>query len=112
MAQQQRRAIDPRYHDDPGWRRPSVDVLAAYGRGDSDVHPLIAERFNGEGISPVLDVGSGPGTLAQHLAVSSVGIDRSRYQLSKWAGSGVLGHAAMLPFASESFGGAAALYML
>ena len=27
MAQQQRRAIDPRYHDDPGWRRPSVDVL-------------------------------------------------------------------------------------
>ena len=112
MAQQQRRAIDPHYHEDPDWRRPSVDLIAAYGRGDSDIHPVIGERFNRAGLVPVLDIGCGPGTLAKRLAVPCVGIDRAAYQLSKWPGDKVLGDAATLPFPSESFGGAAALYML
>lgn len=81
----------------------------------NDVHPFIADKLMLEGRIPVLDMGCGPtklGSLLDDRSVPWVGLDMSPNRLALGRGSRILGDAARLPFADESFGAVAALYML
>lgn len=80
-----------------------------------DVHPLIADRLAASGATPVLDIGCGPtklGTLLDGHGVRWIGVDAAIRRLEMGQGPRVLGDALRLPFADETFGAAAALYML
>jgi SAM-dependent methyltransferase len=83
--------------------------------GYRDVHPAIADGLLLAAASPVLDMGCGTGRLGRELDARSVpwvGADRSPTQLGLGFGPRLLAEATLLPFADESFGGVAALYML
>jgi SAM-dependent methyltransferase len=80
-----------------------------------DVHPLVADRLAASGASPVLDIGCGPtklGGLLDDRGVPWVGVDAAIRRLEMGHGARVLGDAGRLPFANETFGAAAALYIL
>ena len=80
-----------------------------------DIHPWVADRFASAGVTPVLDMGCGPTILGSKLderGVPWVGVDAAVARLRNGAGPRVLGDAQRLPFADETFGGVAALYML
>ena len=80
-----------------------------------DVHPFIADKLMLEGSVPVLDMGCGPtklGRLLDERNVPWVGVDMSPNRLALGRGPRILGDASRLPFADESFGAVAALYML
>ena len=80
-----------------------------------DVHPLIADRLAAAKPGLVLDLGCGPtklGALLDERGVRWVGVDVAARRLSLGNGPRVLGEAVSLPFAGESFGAVAALYML
>ena len=79
------------------------------------MHEDVAERLSSEGLAPVLDLGCGEGRLMRRLqahGMRSVGFDISPTMLAAVSGDCVRGDARALPFADESFGGIAALYML
>ena len=89
-------------------------VVEAYRRTE-DVHQDVAGRFAAERLSPALDIGCGDGRLASLLAgnaVRWVGVDLTPAMLARAPFPKVEGDAARLPFRSDSFGSAAALYML
>ena len=89
-------------------------VVEAYRRTE-DVHQDVARRFAAEQLSPALDIGCGDGRLASLLAGSAVrwvGVDLTPAMLARAPFPKVRGDAARLPFRSDSFGSAAALYML
>lgn len=80
-----------------------------------DVHPLVADLLMLEGGAPVLDLGCGPTKLGTELdarGIPWVGLDAARPRLALGHGARVQADARRLPFADETFGGVAALYML
>ena len=102
------------YDKDP--ERFRINSLAAKQFGlAEDVHEDVADRFAEEGIDRVLDIGCGQGKLLgllRDMGVPAVGLDASPTMLKDAPGSCVFGDARMLPFPDNTFGGAAALYML
>lgn len=102
------------YDTDPG--RFRVNSLAAKQFGlAEDVHEDVAVRFAEEHVDLALDIGCGQGKLLRLLrdmGVPAVGLDASLTMLEAASGSRVFGDARMLPFPENTFGGAAALYML
>lgn len=80
-----------------------------------DVHVPVAERLCRAGASPVLDLGGGNGLLARNLAscgaARTVVLDRAAY-LADAPRPAVRGDARRLPFAADTFGAVAALWML
>jgi SAM-dependent methyltransferase len=112
-----RQALRPDYND-PVFRHGTEEHGLDYSilRDEyRDIHPLIADRLASAGVRPVLDMGCGPtilGGLLDARGVPWTGIDAAIPRLRKGHGPRVLGDARRLPFADESFGGVAALYML
>jgi SAM-dependent methyltransferase len=81
-----------------------------------DIHADIAEHFAGigAGVGRVVDIGGGNGVLARLLAgygVDTVVVDRAGY-VARAPRPVVMADACRLPFCDDTFGGAAALYML
>lgn len=100
------------YDSDPGRFRTARRVLGSHGLVD-DIHSRVAARLVADGALPVLDVGCGEGELARHLPEGDwVGLDSSEAMLAAAPDPHVLGEAAALPFAEESFGSVALLYVL
>ena len=79
-----------------------------------DVHPGIAARIVAEGLSPVIDVGSGYGKLGDELKDREryLGIEQSLTQVTRSTQPVVMGDANHLPIRDESAGAVAALWML
>jgi SAM-dependent methyltransferase len=106
-------ALPSDYDTDPGRFAANQAATAAFSRQE-DVHPAVARRLTRVGCGLVLDVGGGNGVLARELAkggVRAVTIDRAGH-LSAAPPPVVRADALMLPFGEDSFGGAAALWML
>ncbi len=106
-------------YDDENYRsgiaRTSGLESSILREGFQDVHPAIADGLLLAEASPVLDMGCGMGRLGRELDERNIqwaGIDLSVTQLSLGFGPRALANATRLPFASETFGGVAALYML
>lgn len=98
------------YDTNPGrWANQAPEVEAT-----GDVHPGIAERILSEGLSPVIDVGSGRGRLGEHLhgRARYLGIELSKTQATHTKLPVVLGDANCLPVRDGAAGVVAALYML
>ena len=91
------------------WARRPPEVVAL-----GDVHGPIAERILAEGLSPVIDVGSGYGRLGDELKGGAryLGIDMSPTQISRSTQPVVMGDANRLPVRDGSAGAVAALWML
>jgi SAM-dependent methyltransferase len=91
------------------WMRRPAEALAA-----GDVHEFASARIVAEGLSPVIDVGSGHGRLGDLLRGEAryVGVDISPGQISRSTQPVVLADATRLPFRDESAGTVAALWML
>ena len=79
-----------------------------------DVHPGIAARIVAEGLSPVIDVGSGHGRLGDELKDRAryLGIERSITQIARSTHPVLMADADHLPIRDESAGAVAALWML
>jgi SAM-dependent methyltransferase len=79
-----------------------------------DVHPGIAARIVAEGLSPIIDVGSGYGRLGGELKGSMryLGIEMSPTQISRATQPVVMADANHLPIRNEAAGAVAALWML
>ena len=78
------------------------------------MHPEVAEKLAAEGCTRVLDVGGGPGVLAELLlarGVPTVVLDLAAH-VAGAPGPAVRADATKLPFRPGSFDGAAALWML
>jgi SAM-dependent methyltransferase len=102
-------ALPPDYDTDPA-RSRAVRV-----GWQQDVHAPVAERLVAEGRSPVLDVGSGRGRLADALAgrLWWLGADASPRQLADCPFRPVVrAGATSLPFPDNTFAAVAALWML
>jgi SAM-dependent methyltransferase len=107
-----RRALPTDYDDNPRRFRLARDVARRHGLA-SDVHADVARRVLAADLVPLLDVGCGHGELARHLPADGwVGIDNSKTMLESAPHGAVVGHAQTLPFADESFGSVALLYVL
>lgn len=92
--------------------RLAREVVRRHG-ARADVHEQVSARFAAERSLPVLDVGCGEGELHRYLPAGTwVGIDSSPTMLARAPVGAQLGRADALPFAAESFGGAALLYVL
>lgn len=89
----------------------SEEAYALYGPPRDTPHD-VAQWFNEQRISPVLDIGCGPGPFARTFEGGWVGLDRSIAQLREAPGRRILGDASSLPFADASFPGVVALYVL
>jgi SAM-dependent methyltransferase len=107
-----RRAIPPDYDRDPERFRLARSVLGRHAAAP-DVHARVAERLLAEDLTPVLDVGCGEGELARHLPAGAwVGVDNSAEMLARAPDPQHRAEATALPFARESFGSIALLYVL
>lgn len=98
------------YDTDPErWANRPPEAIAL-----GDVHGAIAERILAEGLSPVVDIGSGYGRLGDELKgyPSYLGIDMSPTQISRSTQPVLMANANHLPIRDESAGAVAALYML
>ncbi|HEY8768401.1 MAG TPA: class I SAM-dependent methyltransferase [Dehalococcoidia bacterium] len=91
------------------WIRRPAEARAA-----GDVHEFVAARIVAEGLSPVIDVGSGHGRLGDLLGsdVRYLGIDLSPSQVSRSTQPVVMADAQLLPVRDDSAGAVAALWML
>lgn len=91
------------------WIRRPAEARAAV-----DVHEGVAARIVAEGLSPVIDVGSGHGRLGDLLGsgVHYLGIDLSPSQVSRSTQPVILADAQHLPARDDSAGAVAALWML
>jgi SAM-dependent methyltransferase len=98
------------YDDDPA--RFRMDLAPYQVRGD--VHGDVARRFEAEGVTPILDIGSGLGKLRDQLARPEhwIGVEASPRQAGDGPRPVVIGDATALPFGDASFGAVAALWML
>jgi SAM-dependent methyltransferase len=106
------RAVPPDYDCDPGRFRLARSVQRRHALA-ADVHERVAQRLVAEDATPVLDVGCGEGELARHLPEGAwVGLDSSKAMLARAPQPSVQGEATALPFADESFGAVALLYVL
>ncbi len=113
-AERQPRPDPIDFDTDPGRFHATTLAGRKYGLV-GDVHGDIAGRFAKERVDRVLDVGCGQGKLIgllQDVGVPAVGLDASPGMLKTASGPRVFADARMLPFRSDTFGGAAALYML
>ncbi|MYB48385.1 MAG: class I SAM-dependent methyltransferase [Dehalococcoidia bacterium] len=102
------------YDTDPGRFRITSLAARRFGLAE-DVHVDVADRFAKEQVDLALDVGCGQGkllSLLQNLGVPAVGLDASPTMLKDAPGSRIFGDARALPFPPNTFGGAAAMYML
>jgi len=116
MQAADRPIVEPFDYDTNPQRRQLTKLAAEKYSLIGDAHEVVVKRFVGEGITSVLDVGCGTGKLMSLLHAEGVkdvvGIDRSPMQLSMATGVVIRGDASALPFPDNTFGGAAALYML
>jgi SAM-dependent methyltransferase len=104
------RACD--YDTHPERFRLARAVLRRHGTSE-DVHARVARRLLAEGATPVVDVGCGEGELARHLPARAwVGVDASESMLSAAPEPHLRADATSLPFAADSFGAVALLYVL
>ena len=102
------------YDSNPDRFRATTLASRKYGLV-GDVHEDVADRFAKERADRVLDIGCGQGKLIGLLRdrrVPVVGLDASPAMLKAAFGARVFGDARVLPFRSDVFSGAAALYML
>ena len=105
-----RPALPCDYDTDPErWIRRPAEAKAV-----GDVHEIVADRIRQEGLSPVIDVGSGHGRLGDLLGagVRYLGIDRSPGQIARSSQPAALADATRLPIRDKSAGAVAALWML
>jgi SAM-dependent methyltransferase len=91
------------------WANRPLEVVAL-----GDVHPGIAARIVAEGLSPVIDVGSGHGRLGDELKGNAryLGIEMSPTQVARSTQPVVRADANYLPIYDGSAGAVAALWML
>ncbi|MEO8458749.1 MAG: class I SAM-dependent methyltransferase [Chloroflexota bacterium] len=104
------RALANDYDTNPErWANCPPEIVAT-----GDVHPVIAERILAEGLSPVIDIGSGRGRLAEQLKGGAryLGLDMSPTQVAHTKLPVALGDANHMPVRDASAGVVAALYML
>jgi SAM-dependent methyltransferase len=105
-------ALPPDYDENPARFDLARSVLRRHAVA-ADIHGDVARRLLAEALTPVLDVGCGDGELARHLPAGAwVGVDSSPTMLSRAPQPSVRGEATALPFADESFGSVALLYVL
>lgn len=102
----EKRALPTDYEEDPG-------RFSAW-RPSRDVHGAVATRIRSEKLAPLLDLGCGPGRLAEAVATVDtwIGLDRSPTMLRDAPRPVVLAEATEIPVASGSVGAVAALWML
>lgn len=101
------RAVPPDYDRDPGRFRLARSVQRRHARA-GDVHERVAERLIAAYATPVLDVGCGEGELAR----LSRRVHGSGWTARRPCQPSVQGEATALPFADQSFGSVALLYVL
>ena len=102
------------FDTDPDRFRSTSLAAKRFGLAE-DVHVDVADRFAKEQVDLALDVGCGQGKLLRLLrdkAIPTVGLDASPTMLNDAPGSRLFGDARALPFPPNTFGGAAAMYML
>jgi SAM-dependent methyltransferase len=106
-------ALPKDYQTDPA-RFAAARESASRWSTVGDVHPMVAERFERERLTPVLDMGCGDGTLRMALpsAWPWIGLDDDEALLRAAGPPGVLAEATQCPLRHESFGAVAALWML
>ena len=98
------------YDTDPDRWTSRPEAAKAAG----DVHEIVATRVSAEGLSPLLDVGSGHGRLGDLLGaeITYLGIERSPAQIARSTQPVILADARSLPLKQESAGAVTALWML
>jgi SAM-dependent methyltransferase len=112
MTNALRKALPTDYEENPA-RFRLARAVAAHHALAPDVHRDVARRARATGQLPLLDIGCGEGELARHLPDGAwVGVDNSAAMLRRAPEGAVLAEAEELPFADESFGSAALLYVL
>lgn len=106
------KAVTSDYDPKPERFRLARAVLDRHARAP-DIHRRVAQRLHDEALTPVLDVGCGEGELAKHLPRGAwTGVDRSPEMLARAPQPAVKADATSLPFADNSFGSVALLYLL
>lgn len=104
---------DPEVHRLPGSIERFWSQEAWFFAGPPrDTHYDVARWFDEQGISPVVDIGCGTGGLQRNMRGQTFGIDDSIQQLVQGFGPRARADALRLPFADETFAGAAAVYVL
>jgi SAM-dependent methyltransferase len=100
------------YDRQPERMRLAREILRRHG-AVGDVHAMVAGRFEGEGLLPVLDVGCGEGELAAYLPPGAwVGVDASPTMVARAPAGARLASADALPYGDNSFAAVALLYVL
>lgn len=106
-------AVPADYDTDPGRFAANALSTSLFSR-NGDIHAGVAARIAGQGCSLALDVGGGTGVLARllrDLGVPAVVADRARH-VARAPGIAVRADALSLPFRTNVFDAAAALWML